>query len=154
MSAAPIAHAAKLPALQVNPQVTDGSITYTDFSYRPLFSNAGPSVNDINQGDLGDCYFPLDFVRDCESRSGRHRKDIINNNDGTYTVNFVKGGTKTPIRVSARFRPGRMGSWRTPAWALITRPGLRSWKKRSPSSAPMPRRMRRFFRWLDVGSLQ
>jgi hypothetical protein len=122
MSAAPVVHAqptpvaaaalttaakvaatakSKLPALLANPEVTDSTISYTDFSYRPLFSGAGPSPNDVYQGDLGDCYFLSTLSAIAKVDPAVIRKDIVNNNDGTYTVNFVKGGTKDPVRVSA-----------------------------------------------------
>jgi len=99
--AVPKATISKLPALQSDPRVTDSTIKYTDFSYRPLFSSAGPSPNDIYQGDLGDCYFLSTLSAIAKVDPALIRKDIVNNNDGSYTVNFVKGSTKDPIRVSA-----------------------------------------------------
>jgi len=101
MSAAPIAHAAKLPALQVNPQVTDGSITYYRLLLSPVVFQCRSFGQRYQSRRSGDCYFLSTLSAIAKVDPAAIRKDIINNNDGTYTVNFVKGGTKTPIRVSA-----------------------------------------------------
>jgi hypothetical protein len=98
---ATVAPKTQLPALMADPAVTDSSITYKNFSTLPLFSNAGPSVNDINQGDLGDCYFLSTLSAVAKVNPSAIRKDIVNNNDGTYTVNFTSGSTKKQIRVDA-----------------------------------------------------
>jgi hypothetical protein len=122
MSAAPIVHApahshapskpvvvpkaatapkAKLPALLANPALSDPGVSYTSFAGDPLFSTDGPSANDIYQGDLGDCYFLSTLSAVAKVDPALIRKDIINNNDGTYTVDFNKGSGIKPIRVSA-----------------------------------------------------
>jgi len=43
-------------ALAQEPGV-DAGITYASFSSDPIFSSAGPSENDIYQGQVGDCYY-------------------------------------------------------------------------------------------------
>jgi hypothetical protein len=100
-TAAPKAKAAaKLPALLANPVITDPGVKYTSFANLPLFSSSGPNPNDINQGDLGDCYFLSTLSAIAKVDPAVIRKDIINNNDGTYTVDFSGAKTKE-VRVSA-----------------------------------------------------
>jgi hypothetical protein len=98
---AKVAPKVTLPTLMADPTVTDSSIQYKNFSNLPLFSNAGPNVNDINQGDLGDCYFLSTLSAIAKVDPAVIRKDIVNNNDGTYTVNFTSGSTKKQVRVNA-----------------------------------------------------
>ena len=98
---ASVAPKSKLPALLVNPALGDAGITYTSFASDPLFSSAGPSPNDIEQGDLGDCYFLSTISAIAKVDPAAIRKDIINNQDGTYTVDFTNGSGVKPIRVSA-----------------------------------------------------
>jgi hypothetical protein len=91
----------KLPALLVNPALGDPGTTYKSFATDPLFSIAGPSPNDIEQGALGDCYFLSTLSAIAKVDPAVIRKDIINNQDGTYTVDFTNGSGVKPIRVSA-----------------------------------------------------
>ena len=119
MSAAPVTHveaAAKKPVVKVpavhaaavktmaaaklvNPAVTDKSITYKSFSNEPLYASTGPTINDINQGYIGDCYFLSTLSAVVKTDPTLIKKDIVADNDGTYTITF--GGTKgTPEKVS------------------------------------------------------
>jgi hypothetical protein len=91
----------KMPALVTNPVLNDPGVSYTSFAGDPLFSSAGPSPNDINQGDLGDCYFLSTLSAVAKVDPALIRKDIVNNNDGTYTVDFTSGSGVKPIRVTA-----------------------------------------------------
>jgi len=40
-----------------DPAVSGGTFAYKAFSNRPLFADGGPSIDDIRQGYVGDCYF-------------------------------------------------------------------------------------------------
>jgi hypothetical protein len=91
---------ATLPAILANPALSDPGVKYTNFASQPLFSSSGPTPNDINQGDLGDCYFLSTLSAIAKVDPAVIRKDIINNNDGTYTVDFSGAKTKQ-VRVSA-----------------------------------------------------
>ena len=103
MSAAPIHHvelaaAKKAPAIVkaplrtvakiTEPAVTDKSITYKNFSNEPLFSTNGPTINDINQGYIGDCYLLSTLSSVANTDPALIKKDIVENADGTYTVGF------------------------------------------------------------------
>jgi hypothetical protein len=89
------------PAI-VEPAVTDPSITYRDFSKEPLFSSTGPSLNDINQGYVGDCYFLSTLSAVAATNPARIQNDIFANGDGTYTVKLVSHNKAQSVRVDAQ----------------------------------------------------
>lgn len=94
----PARHAATIKT--VNPAVTGPSITYKSFADDPLFASGGPTISDINQGDLGDCYLLATLSSVVNTDPGLIRKDIVSDGDGIYTVIF--GGAKaTRINVNA-----------------------------------------------------
>lgn len=70
--------------------------TYTDVKGSPFIQgkgDAGPvAANDVNQGQLGDCYFVAALAAIAHTRPDIIQKKITNNNDGTYTVHFHEGG--------------------------------------------------------------
>jgi hypothetical protein len=90
-----------LPAVSPDPTVTDSSITYHNFASDPLFSSAGPSQNDINQGDLGDCYFLSVLASVAKVDPNVIRQNVASNGDGTFTVKLFSGGVQKSIRVNA-----------------------------------------------------
>lgn len=82
----------------VEPAVTDKSISYKNFSSEPLFSSKGPSINDINQGYLGDCYLLSTLSSVAKTDPALIKKEIVANADGTYTVSFgAKLGTHIKV---------------------------------------------------------
>ena len=48
--------------------------TYENFSDHPLFATTGPSENDIQQGDVGDCYFLATLSAVAKTDANRIRK--------------------------------------------------------------------------------
>jgi hypothetical protein len=113
MSAALMPHveaaAAKAPAIHaplkhvvktVNPSVTDKSITYKDFSSDPLFGANGPTVSDINQGYLGDCYLLSTLSSVVKTDPALIKKDIVADGNDIYTVTFG-AGKGTQININA-----------------------------------------------------
>jgi uncharacterized protein with LGFP repeats len=62
----------------------------------PLFGPSGPSMNDVRQGLLGDCY----FVGSLEAVALKHpdiiQSMITDNGDGTFTVRFYKSPNDQP----------------------------------------------------------
>ncbi|MFN9717820.1 MAG: C2 family cysteine protease, partial [Planctomycetota bacterium] len=58
------------------------------FTNNPLFASSGPSVNDIRQGSLGDCYFLAGLGAIAVDSPGTLRQNIVDFNDGTYGVRF------------------------------------------------------------------
>ena len=80
------------------PAVTDGSTTYQDYSNHPLFSAAGPSQDDIAQGEIGDCYFLSTLSAIAKVDPGRIRQSVLDMGDGTYLVQFCRGRNVTVYR--------------------------------------------------------
>jgi hypothetical protein len=88
-------------AISADPTVTDPTITYENFASDPLFSSAGPSPADVNQGYVGDCYFLSTLSSVAKLDPSLIRKDVVANGDGTFTVDFMSGKTTNQIRVNA-----------------------------------------------------
>jgi len=115
MSVSPLPHveaAARKPAtvtvpLKVKPVVktidpvtTDKSITYKNFSNDPLFSSNGPTMADVNQGYLGDCYLLSTLSSVANTDPKLIEKDIVSDGNGICTVTFGSG-KGTQINVNA-----------------------------------------------------
>ena len=88
-------------ALSADPTVTDPTIQYENFANDPLFSSAGPTPADVNQGYVGDCYFLSTLASVAKLDPSLIRKDVVANGDGTFTVDFLNGKTQNQIRVNA-----------------------------------------------------
>lgn len=84
------------------PLVDNSSFTYRDFSGNVLFSAAGPSPDDVNQGDIGDCYFLAALSAVAKSDAWRLRQIILDLGDGTYLVQMSHRGASVFERVDAR----------------------------------------------------
>jgi len=65
-----------------------GGSNYQNFSSRPLFSTSGPVKDDIDQGNLGDCYFMASLGSVAKTNPDRIRQHIVELGDGTYAVQF------------------------------------------------------------------
>ena len=66
----------------------------------PVFGAAGPSINDINQGWLGDCYL-LSSLAECASQDPSLITSMITDNgDNTYGVRFFVNGTAEYVTVA------------------------------------------------------
>lgn len=71
-----------------DPYTTTDAIYWTKFSNRPLFSSKGPTIDDVNQGNLGDCYFLAGLGSIAKQGPGWIRERIADLGDGTYVVKF------------------------------------------------------------------
>lgn len=83
----------------LDPVVTSNSFAYKKFASNPLFSESGPSADDISQGAVGDCYFLATLSSVAKINANLIRQSIVDLGDGTYAVQFTKGSTKTFVRV-------------------------------------------------------
>jgi len=81
--------------------VLKGSARYFNFKDRPVFSTDGPSINDIRQGAIGDCYFLAQIGSYAFLNPTLIRQSIADLGDGTYAVQFVKNATNTFYRIDA-----------------------------------------------------
>ena len=84
-----------------DPTTNSGGISYKSFSDRPLFSDEGPSMDDVAQGYVGDCYFLATIASVAEVNADRIRQSVVDLGDGTFAVQFSKNGSKVFFRVDA-----------------------------------------------------
>ena len=88
-----------LPAASVIMSGTSFKVTYKT-STAPLFATGGPSINDINQGYLGDCYL-LSSLADVAKNDPSIIKSMIKDNgNGTYGVRFYVNGAEDWVTVN------------------------------------------------------
>ena len=79
----------------------DGGLL-ANFAANPLFSTAGPSRDDIDQGSVGDCYFVAALSAIAGTNPDVIRQTVADLGDGTYAVNFHGVfGTGVYVRVDA-----------------------------------------------------
>lgn len=72
----------------------------------PLFGPSGPSVDDVNQGDLGDCFFLAACgAVACEDPS-QISSMFTSNGDGTYGVRFYYNGSPEYVTVNTELANG------------------------------------------------
>jgi hypothetical protein len=88
------------------PALTDSTMVYKNFSNLPLFSNDGPSENDINQGYLGDCWYLSSLSSVAKADAAKIRQSVVDLGDGTYAVQFSKNGQSVFVRVD-----GNLPTW-------------------------------------------
>lgn len=70
-----------------DPAVTSG-LTYRRFSNDPLFGPAGPTMNDIRQGSLGDCYLLAGLAAIADDNPQAVRENAVDFGDGTFGVRY------------------------------------------------------------------
>ena len=63
------------------------------------FWGTGPTMTDVNQGQSSDCYFLAALQTMANNASGTLRQLGVDLGDGTYAVEFKRGGTTTYVRV-------------------------------------------------------
>jgi hypothetical protein len=85
----------------LDPIADSAYYTKKNFSANPLFATSGPSVNDIVQGAVGDCYFVSALAAIAKTNPNRIRQLVVDLGDGTYAVDFHKGGQDAAVRVDA-----------------------------------------------------
>ena len=66
----------------------------------PLFSAAGPLYTDINQGDVGDCYFVSALAEAAMQDPSLIENMIHENSNGTYSVEFHVNGAADFVTVN------------------------------------------------------
>jgi hypothetical protein len=86
----------------------------------PVFGAAGPSINDINQGYLGDCYL-LSSLAECAAQDPSIITSMITNNgNDTYGVRFFVDGSAEYVTVSNDLADGGTAFNRaTDIWASL-----------------------------------
>jgi hypothetical protein len=82
----------------IDPTTTEKDITYQSFASNPLFGTNGPTMSDINQGYLGDCYLLSTLSSVAKTDPALIKKDIVADGNGIFTVTF---GKSTKININA-----------------------------------------------------
>ena len=87
-----------------DPTVKSG-YTYRAFVGNPLFAKSGPSLNDIRQGQLGDCYYLSGLGAIANDTPMTLRQNIVDFNDGTYGVrlgnSFYRVDNDLPVKAGS-----------------------------------------------------
>ena len=93
---------------------------YYSVDANPVFGAAGPSINDINQGWLGDCYL-LASLAECAAQDPSLITSMITDNgNNTYGVRFFVNGTAEYVTVSNDLADGGTAFNRaTDIWASL-----------------------------------
>jgi hypothetical protein len=69
----------------------------------------GPSMTDINQGSVGDCYYLASLQSMALKTPGQLQQIAVDLGDGTYAVQFKRGGLTSYIRVDGDLPAGGWG---------------------------------------------
>ena len=89
-----------LPSDYVNMSgYTPFTVSYSACS-SPVFGTSGPSMNDINQGYLGDCYFLSSLAEVANQDSGIISSMFTLNGNNTYGVRFYVNGVAEYVTVN------------------------------------------------------
>ena len=90
------------PSLADPVMQSDDSGVLMNFGTNPLFPSTGPSRDDIDQNQLGDCYFLAALSSIAATKPDVIRQTVADLGDGTYAVNFRGAfGVNAYVRVDA-----------------------------------------------------
>jgi len=81
------------------------SVSYSAVT-NPVFGAAGPSMNDVNQGYLGDCYLLASLAEVARQNPSLIQSMITNNGNNTYGVRFFFGGSAEYVTVNNALADG------------------------------------------------
>ncbi|MDB5326433.1 MAG: Alkaline phosphatase [Phycisphaerales bacterium] len=84
-----------------DPVLKGATVKYRNFKDHSVFASGGPSIDDIVQGQLGDCYFLAQLGSYAKIDPAMIRQSIVDFGDGTYGVQFRKGDAKVVYRIDA-----------------------------------------------------
>jgi len=85
-----------------------------------LFAASGPSMSDINQGYLGDCYFLSSCAEVAKQDAGDITSMFTNNGNGTYGVRFYVDGVAEYVTVNTSLADGgSVFNHATDIWASL-----------------------------------
>ena len=95
------------------------SVSYSANS-AALFGTNGPSMNDINQGYLGDCYFLSSIAEVAKQDPGVISSMFTSNGNGTYGVRFYVDGTAEYVTVNNSLADGgNIFNYASDIWASL-----------------------------------
>jgi len=94
-----------LPTAKVSMSGSNFSVTYAASS-KPLFASSGPSMNDINQGYLGDCYLLSSLAEVAKQNSADITSMFTSNGNNSYGVRFYVNGKAEYVTVNTSLADG------------------------------------------------
>ena len=94
-----------LPSSKVVLGSTQFSVSYSNVT-KPLFATGGASLNDINQGYLGDCYLLAGLAEVAYKEQSVISSMFTANDNGTYGVRFYVNGTARYVTVNTALANG------------------------------------------------
>jgi Calpain family cysteine protease len=84
---------------------TSFSVSYST-STKALFASGGASMNDINQGYLGDCYLLSSLAEVANQQQSMISSMFTNNGNGTYGIRFYVNGKAEYVTVNSSLANG------------------------------------------------
>ncbi len=94
-------------------------VSYSNVS-SPLYGAAGPTMSDINQGYLGDCYLEGSLAEVANQDPSAIESMITNNGNGTYGVRFYVDGQPRYVTVDTQLADGGMEfNWASNIWGSL-----------------------------------
>lgn len=76
-------------------------VSYSNVSL-PLYATSGPTMSDVNQGYLGDCYLLAVLAEVADHNASSIESMITNNGNGTYGVRFYVDGVARYVTVNSQ----------------------------------------------------
>jgi len=67
---------------------------------------AAPVMGDVNQGGIGDCYFLSSLAAFANTTPAKLQDMAVDMGDGTYAVQYLRGGVSTVVRVDGDISTG------------------------------------------------
>ena len=95
------------------------SVTYSASS-SPVFGASGPSVNDVNQGYLGDCYLLSSLAEVASQNSNLITSMFTANGNGTYGIRYYVNGVAQYVTVNTSLADGgNIFNYGSDIWASL-----------------------------------
>jgi hypothetical protein len=123
-----------MPAI-VDP-LLEGNYEYRTFFGTRLFGPNGPRPEDVQQNDLGDCYFLAPLAALAKTNPNLIRQLVVDLGDGTFAVNFQKNNVDSWIRVDSHL----------PCYPGTTKPAFAGLGAQSSMWVPIMEKAYAFFR--------
>jgi hypothetical protein len=86
--------------------IADPSDAGATFRANASLWGTGPTLNDVNQGGIGDCYFLASLSAFANTSPARLQEMAVDLGDGTYAVQYMRGGTASFVRVDGDLSSG------------------------------------------------
>ena len=124
----------------VDPTIMSGA-SYRNFAGYSLFASTGPSINDIKQGSLGDCYFLGGLAAIAQDTPNAILKNMVDFNDGTFGIrlgnNYYRVDADLPVYTgSASLAYAKLGAQNS-LWVAVAEKAFAHYRKNTNSYASL-----------------